>query len=578
VTPTLALALAALLCAAPPASPAAKKVVVVLYFDNNSPVREYDVLQKGLADMLVTDLSAVESLQVVEREKLQKLLEELSLQKSRYFDPATAQKLGSGVGAQYAVTGALAAFDPQLRIDVRLIEIVTGKVLMADFVLGPKEKFFDLQQELVKKFVNGLQGQAPTESRSGPVDLAVVLKYSRGLESGDQGDLKAASTQLAEVVRDAPDFALGKEKYAAVLKRLREAGKQRQDVLGAEEAALVAGIDKALARGLKPPLKPYELEGYFCYRSINASYLLTKIRKRLGEAKGPFGVQLAGKADRAEVLALEKRFFDSQQALLDDAMATFEKLQYMNHSAECPMSLSRLGSKDFYRLKPLDIPFYFAVNLHPTEVAADLARFAVLGSYSVENRQEDEPVKFRFAPSLAQADPAYGKKALSLLDLAEKQIPLDASRSKEELATQVAITRAEVLLMLGRTEEAIAQVQGFLEKHPKSKSYKDLEALVEDLIGASAKAQKAQSLVKRCAAELKPLLVAEADRLADAEGSKGLRRLLAALEKSCQGAEAKSVLTEAKQAVAGQAVLRGDCALFRDVGGAALTDYGAACE
>ena len=48
--------------------------VAVLYFDNNSPNREYDVLQKGLADMLVTDLSQVESLQVVEREKLQALV------------------------------------------------------------------------------------------------------------------------------------------------------------------------------------------------------------------------------------------------------------------------------------------------------------------------------------------------------------------------------------------------------------------------------------------------------------------------------------------------------------------------
>lgn len=570
-----ALLLAALLCAAPPA---AKKVVVVLYFDNNSKVSEYDVLQKGLADMLVTDLSAVESLQVVEREKLQKLLEELSLQSSRYFDPATAQKLGNGLGAQYAVTGALATFDPQLRIDVRLVEIATAKVLMADFVVGPKEKFFDLQQALVKKFVAGLNGQAPTESRSGPADLAVVLKYWRGLESGDQGDLKAASSQLAEVVRDAPDFTLGKEKYAAVLKRLREAGKQRQEVLGAEEAALVAGIDKAIARGLSPPLKPYELEGYFCYRGMNANYLLTQLHKKLGEAQGPYGVQLAGRADRAEVLALEKRFFDNEQALLDDAIASFAKVQSMNHSVECPMSLSRLGSKDYYRLKPLDIPFYFAVNLHPTEVAADLARFAVLGSFAVEQQGEDEPVKFRFAPTLAQGDAAYAKKALALLDLAEAQIPNQASRSKEQLATRVAVTRTEVLLALGRPEEAMAQVQGFLEKHPKSRAYKALEALVEDLIGASAKAQKAQALSKSCAAEFKPLLAAEADRVADAEGAKGLRRLIAALEKSCQSAEGKEVLAEAKRAVAGQAVLRGDCALFREVQGPALTAFGAACE
>ena len=52
--------LAALVLMASTASAAEKLVVAVLYFDNNTGNREYDVLQKGLADMLITDLSGVE--------------------------------------------------------------------------------------------------------------------------------------------------------------------------------------------------------------------------------------------------------------------------------------------------------------------------------------------------------------------------------------------------------------------------------------------------------------------------------------------------------------------------------------
>src|SRR5690348_5765817 len=55
-----------------------RPVVTVLYFDNNTNDRSYDVLQKGLADMLITDLSAVEAIQVVERAKLDQLIRELS--------------------------------------------------------------------------------------------------------------------------------------------------------------------------------------------------------------------------------------------------------------------------------------------------------------------------------------------------------------------------------------------------------------------------------------------------------------------------------------------------------------------
>src|SRR5438045_2225849 len=140
-----------------PAAAAERVTVAVLYFDNNSPNREYDVLQKGLADMLVTDLSQVESLQVVERDKLQKLVDELKLQRSKFFDPRTAQRLGQGIGARYAVTGAVAAFAPQIRIDVRVIEVATAKVVVADRVLGDGAKIFDLESELAGKLAAALK-------------------------------------------------------------------------------------------------------------------------------------------------------------------------------------------------------------------------------------------------------------------------------------------------------------------------------------------------------------------------------------------------------------------------------------
>ena len=87
----------------PAAAPAS---VMVLYFDNDTGHAEYDSLAKGLADMMITDLSSVPSLRVVEREKLEALLAELKLQRKKYFDPKTAQHIGRGTGASYAITGS----------------------------------------------------------------------------------------------------------------------------------------------------------------------------------------------------------------------------------------------------------------------------------------------------------------------------------------------------------------------------------------------------------------------------------------------------------------------------------------
>ena len=46
------------------------KTVAISYFDNTSGSEQYNPLSKGLADMLITDLSDVKSIQIVEREKL----------------------------------------------------------------------------------------------------------------------------------------------------------------------------------------------------------------------------------------------------------------------------------------------------------------------------------------------------------------------------------------------------------------------------------------------------------------------------------------------------------------------------
>ena len=74
--------------------------VAVSYFDNNTGQAEMAPLAKGLADMLITDLAAVPGIQIVEREKLNQALAELQLSRSRFIDPATAQKLGRGLAAQ----------------------------------------------------------------------------------------------------------------------------------------------------------------------------------------------------------------------------------------------------------------------------------------------------------------------------------------------------------------------------------------------------------------------------------------------------------------------------------------------
>jgi len=129
------------------------RTVAISYFDNTSGTKEYDPLSKGLADMLITDLSNVKSLKIVEREKLESLLKEIELGDGKFIDPNTAQKLGKGLGAGYMLTGSFLIMGETMRIDARLVDVGTGEISMAEEITGEKGTFFKLEKDLVDALV-----------------------------------------------------------------------------------------------------------------------------------------------------------------------------------------------------------------------------------------------------------------------------------------------------------------------------------------------------------------------------------------------------------------------------------------
>src|SRR5688500_11066917 len=102
------------------AAEARRPAISVLYFDNNTNQHELEVMRKGLADMIVTDLVAWDGVTVVERDRLEAVLTELKLQKTRSFDQATAVKVGKLIGAEYYLTGSMQLAGDKLRIDAVL--------------------------------------------------------------------------------------------------------------------------------------------------------------------------------------------------------------------------------------------------------------------------------------------------------------------------------------------------------------------------------------------------------------------------------------------------------------------------
>lgn len=68
---------------------------------------------------------------VVERQRLLLALEELRLGTTRLVDETTRLKLGKMVGAKWMVFGGYQVIGEQMRLDLRLVEVETGRVKKA---------------------------------------------------------------------------------------------------------------------------------------------------------------------------------------------------------------------------------------------------------------------------------------------------------------------------------------------------------------------------------------------------------------------------------------------------------------
>ena len=235
----VALIVLALLLVPPVASPApqpARTAVAVLRFDNNTPDPRYDNLGRALATMMITDLSGVEELRLVERGRLEDLQAELQLQQSGYVDPETAVTLGMMVGAEYVVTGAFLTVDPEMRIDTRIVRVETTEIVKAAEVSGPSDELLDLQERLAEEFIDGLAIVLTEQDRerlraereaNGIADLETALALSTALCLLDNGAYLDALDQMEEVRHAAPGSAIVRFTMNRLRDRIEDEAKDR---------------------------------------------------------------------------------------------------------------------------------------------------------------------------------------------------------------------------------------------------------------------------------------------------------------------------------------------------------------
>jgi len=206
----------------PAAAQAAKPTVAIMYFNNNvfsKDARDYDGLMKGVPDFLVSEMSSNPNIRVIERDQVQKLIDEQKLTSGGQVDRETAVKVGKLLGAQHMIFGGFMA-DPKgnFRIDARAVNVETGAIEYTDRVQDHGDNVMALIGQLAGHLNSGLKLGAP--ARTGDVGtrlpMRVAVLYGKALDMADRGDKAKAVELFGAVLKEFPDYAPAKSGLAKV--------------------------------------------------------------------------------------------------------------------------------------------------------------------------------------------------------------------------------------------------------------------------------------------------------------------------------------------------------------------------
>ncbi|MFK7927145.1 MAG: CsgG/HfaB family protein [Myxococcota bacterium] len=217
----------------PIAASAADDRVAVLYFDNQGN-EQLEPLKVGLAQMLITDLQGTPDVTVVERQRVQQILDELELGHSGMVDKKTAAKVGKLLGAEWIVMGGYFELAGTLRIDARLVKVETGEIVHAHGVNGTAPEFLSLEKRLANELKAHLAGNPSPEAKEGgasatrggdantalvqhdPEAVEAAVAYSEGLIFLDGKDKVRARESFEKAVASDDNLAAAKAELAAL--------------------------------------------------------------------------------------------------------------------------------------------------------------------------------------------------------------------------------------------------------------------------------------------------------------------------------------------------------------------------
>lgn len=198
------------------------QTIAILDFANRSidDKAQYDALEKGLAELMISHLRGAIKLKLVERERIQWLLDEIEMTKDpSKFDERTAVRVGRLLGVHAVMFGSIIKIRSKIELLCRLVKVETGEIIATERAGGDAGDLLEVAETLSSKIARTINVDIQTKEEAGAKEtksLDAMLQYSEGLVELEKRNYKGAFDKFMKALEYDPAYMKAKHKAESI--------------------------------------------------------------------------------------------------------------------------------------------------------------------------------------------------------------------------------------------------------------------------------------------------------------------------------------------------------------------------
>lgn len=190
-----------------------ENTIIVLPFLYHGDDSKYFVLGKGLAEMIINDLSVVEGVKLIDRLQVQALLDEVARRKTLSENVQNSTSLiGRLFHAQTVVRGGFNTIgDEQFILDVAIWDVSKNEIPGTLTYADDMNRVLSLQKDIVENLLESVNIQLPAAAREHirriPTEnMSAFIAFSAGIAKEDGGEYEEAIVFYKKALELDPNF------------------------------------------------------------------------------------------------------------------------------------------------------------------------------------------------------------------------------------------------------------------------------------------------------------------------------------------------------------------------------------